>query len=200
MALGFAPALEKTRLDPDATLVAAVRLGDRTRYDELVARHQTKILRLARSITRQTEDAEDVAQDSFVLAYRHLASFHGEACFHTWLSRITVNQSLSKLRRRRSREAPLVTQTALGDEGVPFEIVDSSPSPEARCVEREENAMVARAVGKLKPAFRRAVQLYYMEQFTTEETAQALNLSLETAKTHLHRARLKLRKMLVQRA
>ena len=92
----------------------------------------------------------------------------------------------------------MVWPTYIDDEAIPLEIVDSAPSPEACCVAREKKEILARAVGKLKPVFRRAVQLYYMEQLTTEETARLLQLPLETTKTHLHRARLKLRKILSQ--
>ena len=86
----------------EAALVSRARTGDNAAFSELVKRYQRKIYRLASHITQNQEDAEDVLQDTFLKAFTHLRDFEGNSRFYTWLVRIAVNESLMKLRKRRS--------------------------------------------------------------------------------------------------
>ncbi len=183
--------------DSDAALVNAIRLGETDKYEELMNRHRARIFRLACRITGKSEDAEEVAQDAFVLAYRHLPDFRGDtSSFYSWLAAITVNQSMTKMRKRRFRTVSLEWTPSADDEPRPLEIADPAPTPEERQMQRETSEIVARAVAALQPRFRCAVELYYGEEKHTEEMAKVLDLHIETVKTHLHRARIKLREAL----
>ena len=91
----------RTPTDPDAMLVAAARNGKPAAFEELLARHERRIFRLAQNVTQNREDAEEVMQDAFFRAFTHLEGFKGDARFSTWLTRIAINEALMKLRRRR---------------------------------------------------------------------------------------------------
>ncbi len=183
-------------LDPDAELVAAARDGDAASFEVLVQRRQGKILRLAQSFTHNLADAEEVTQNSFLLAFRRLDSFHGDSRFSTWLARIAINQSLIALRRRRTREVSLDAPPDERGASSAFEVDDPRPTPEERLFDGETRDHVAAAVARLKPAFRDAIEVHYFQENSTEESARILRLSNEALKTRLHRARRKLREIL----
>src|ERR1043166_7224655 len=86
----------------EGDLITRAKAGDDTAFTDLVNRYERKIYRLAKNITQNDEDAEDVLQDAFVKAYEHLPEFHGNSKFYTWLVRIAVNEALMKLRKRKS--------------------------------------------------------------------------------------------------
>jgi RNA polymerase sigma-70 factor (ECF subfamily) len=184
------------RTDPDASLVAAAKCGDVTSIETLIQRRQAKVLRLAETITRNHADAEEAVQNAFFLAFRRLNTFQGQSQFSTWLSRITVNQSLVALRRRRVRDVPLdlATESVHGGESV--ELGDHAPSPEECVSQREREALLVAAVQRLKPSFRSAIEVHYLQENSTEDTARILQLSGEAVKSRLHRARKKLREAL----
>jgi RNA polymerase sigma-70 factor, ECF subfamily len=182
--------------DPDGSLVAAARCGDAASVETLFLRRKGTVLRLAQNITRNQADAEDVMQDSFSLAFRRLDSFHGEARFSSWLGRITVNQSLVAIRKRRSREIPLDVPSESSDGHRPFDPGDPGLSPEECLVQQEMKDIVAAAVGQLKPSFRSVIEVHYLQENSTEETARILKLSGDAVKSRLHRARRKLRETL----
>ncbi|HEX9764827.1 MAG TPA: sigma-70 family RNA polymerase sigma factor, partial [Candidatus Acidoferrales bacterium] len=171
-------------------LVAAAKRGDATAFSELVERHERKIFRLAQNITRNREDAEDVLQDSFVQAFTHLDAFQGEARFSTWLTRIAINQALMKLRKRRTNLFSLDQSIETEDGSLPREIVDWGPTPEQRYSQVELRRILAEAMGRLSPSLRIVFQLRDIEEFSTEETAQLLGISISAVKARALRARL----------
>lgn len=184
--------------DPDANLVNAARAGSRTAFDELVSRHARKLFRTIQSITRNLEDSEDALQNAFTQAYTHLASFHGDSRFSTWLTRIAINQALMTLRRRRAGHFSLDELDESEDGSLPREIVDWAPSPERRFSQVELRAILQKALARLSPAKRIVFQLREVEEFSVQETAKALNVSIIAVKSRLHRARLELREILNQ--
>ena len=185
--------------DGEAALVAAAKDGDREAYSELVRRYERKIFRLAQNITRNPEDAEDVMQDAFLKAYEHLDSFNGDSRFYTWLVRITVNQALMKLRKRRANHFSLDQPVAAGDADlVPREIEDWAPSPEHRYAQSELRDILGAALKQLAPAYRIVFWLRDVEEVSTEETARLLGLSIPGVKARLSRARFRLRNILNQ--
>lgn len=182
--------------DEEAGLVSAARAGDSTAFGELVERNKRRIFRLAQNITRNREDAEDVLQETFVRAFTHLGGFQGDSRFSTWLTRIAINQSLMKLRKRRADTLALDTRVETEGGSLPREIVDWGPNPEQRYSQQELQEILALALGRLSPALRVVVQLRDIEEFSTEETAQALGISVAAVKSRLSRARLGLREEL----
>lgn len=188
-------------LQPDeSVLVEKAKAGDQQAFTDLVSRYKRKIYRLAKNITRNDEDAEDVLQDAFLKAYEHLDTFEGNSRFYTWIVRIAVNEALMKLRKRRGdREVSLDEPVALGEEEVKREIAVWEDNPEQRYSREEMQQILNEAVDGLKEDFRTVFVLRDIEELSTEETAEALNISIPAVKSRLLRARLALREKLTRR-
>jgi len=181
----------------EVELVGQAQRGDAAAFTELVNRYESKIYRLARHITQNEEDAEDVLQETFLKAFAGLRGFQGNSRFYTWLVRIAVNESLMKLRRRKagkiiSLDEPVETE----EETLPREIAAWDENPEQRYGRAEMNSLLTQAVNSLPPGFRTVFMLRDIEELSTEETAQALGLSVPAVKSRLLRARLQLREKL----
>jgi len=134
-----------------------------------------------------------VMQEAFLKAFEHLHEFQGNSRFYTWLVRIAVNQALMKLRKRRPNQVSLDEQMDTGEELIPREVEDWGPSPIERFEQSELATILSTAIGELDPSFRVVFQLRDIEGLSTEETAEALGLSVPAVKSRLLRARLKLR-------
>jgi len=182
--------------EDEGLLVSAAKAGDLSAFDELTNRYERRIFRLTMNITQNREDAEDATQDAFLKSFQHLNDFEGSSRFYTWLVRIAVNEALMRLRRRRpnviSIDEPIETEEDL----VPREIEDWGPSPEQRYAVTELNSILTNAVSGLDPIYRTIFVLRDVEQLSTEETAEALGISIPAVKSRLLRARLKLREKL----
>lgn len=183
----------------EAALVERARGGDDAAFAGLVEQYQRKIYRLARNITQNAEDAEDVLQDAFLKAYTNLAKFHGDSKFYTWIVRIAVNEALMKLRKRRGdKMVSLDEEIELGEESVTREIAVWDGNPEQTYSQEEMRKLLDDAIQSLKPTFRSVFQLRDVEELSTEETAEALELSVPAVKSRLLRARLQLRERLTK--
>lgn len=182
----------------EPVLVAAAKAGDISAFETLVGRYERKIFRLTQNITQNREDAEDAMQEAFLKAYEHLGEFEGNSRFYTWLVRIAVNQALMKLRRRRPNVVSIDEDIDTGEDMMPREIEDWGPSPMERYEQTELAEVLSKVISELDPPFRIVFQLRDIEQLSTEETAEALNLSIPAVKSRLLRARLKLRQRLNQ--
>ncbi len=182
--------------DDEGSLVAAAKAGDISAFETLVGRYERKIFRLAQNITQNREDAEDVMQESFLKSYQHLGEFQGNSRFYTWLVRIAVNQALMKLRKRRPNQVSLDEEIDTGEDTMPREVEDWGPSPEDRYEQTELGKILSSTIAELEPPFRIVFQLRDIEELSTEETAEALGLSIPAVKSRLLRARLKLRQKL----
>ena len=183
----------------ESPLVAQAQAGDAAAFSELVGRYERKIYRLAKNITRNDEDAEDVLQDAFLKAYEHINNFQGNSKFYTWLVRIAVNEALMKLRKRKSdRTVPLDEPVELGDDVVTREIAVWDDNPEQRYSREEMQGILNKAVDTLKPDFRTVFVLRDIEELSTEETSDVLGISVPAVKSRLLRARLALREKLTR--
>jgi RNA polymerase sigma-70 factor (ECF subfamily) len=184
----------------ESALVARAQAGDSEAFGELVSRYQNKIYRLAKHITQNDEDAEDVLQEAFLKAYEHLGGFQGNSKFYTWIVRIAVNEALMKLRKRKSdRTVPLDEPVDTGEEMVNREIAVWEDNPEQRYSHEEMQQILNEAVQDLKPDFRTVFALRDIEELSTEETAEALGISIPAVKSRLLRARLALREKLTRK-
>jgi RNA polymerase sigma-70 factor (ECF subfamily) len=183
----------------ETALVAQARKGGIEAFTALVNRYEGNIFRLARHITQNPEDAEDVLQETFLKAYEHLEDFQGNSKFYTWLVRIAVNQSLMKLRKRKSdASVSLDDPYDTGEETVTREIAVWDPNPELTYSREEIRGILEKAIDSLPPTFRAVFALRDIEGLSTEETATALNLSIPAVKSRLLRARLRLREKLTR--
>jgi RNA polymerase sigma-70 factor (ECF subfamily) len=188
-----------TEIDDEAAVVAQARLGNANAFNELLRRYERKIFRLAMHITQNREDAEDVLQESFLKAYEHLDQFQGQSKFYTWIVRIAVNQALMKLRKRKSdRSVSLDDTIDTGEDNIGREIAAWDENPEQKYSREELNQILTNAIDGLTPIYRAVFVLRDIDQLSTEETAEALDLSIPAVKSRLLRARLQLREKLTR--
>ena len=181
----------------ETVLVDAARAGDVSAFEQLVRRYDRNVFRIAQHITQNREDAEDVVQDAFLKAYQNLAQFQGQSKFYTWLVRITVNEALMRLRRRRPERMVSIDEDVKTEEdSMPREIADWSPNPEQLYNQAELKEILGKTIQGLPPSFRTVFVLRDVEGLSTEETADALDLSVPAVKSRLLRARLQLRERL----
>jgi RNA polymerase sigma-70 factor (ECF subfamily) len=181
----------------EMALVLAAKAGDVSAFEDLVRRYDRNVFRIAQHITQNREDAEDVVQDAFLKAYENLGQFQGQSKFYTWLVRIAVNEALMKLRRRRpERMVSLDEEVKTEDDSLPREVADWSPNPEQQYTQGELRDILTRTIQGLPPGFRTVFVLRDVEGLSTEETAEALDLSIPAVKSRLLRARLQLRERL----
>ncbi len=183
----------------EGDLVERAQSGDMEAFAELVRRYERRIYRMARQITQNDEDAEDVLQESFLKAFQHLDSFQGQSKFYTWVTRIAVNEGLMKLRKRKSdRTVSLDENIETDEEPIVREIAVWDDTPESKYSQEELRQILDKAIESLKPIFRTVFILRDVEELSTEETAEVLGLSVAAVKSRLLRARLQLRERLTR--
>ena len=181
----------------DGELVARTVAGDDGAYTVLVERYSDFVYTVVLRVVRSEEDARDVAQEAFVRAHRSLSRFRGDSKFSSWLYRIAVNRALTHLKRRKSRP-DTVEYTSTSPVEAEFSSRRAVEDPEERVLDLEFRSRVRKAVAKLPPRYRAAVTLFYLEERSYKEVAEALGVPMGTLKTHLHRARAILREELEQ--
>lgn len=179
--------------DADALLVERVRRGDNRAFEMLVVKYQRRIERLIGRMVRDVDLVQDIAQESFIRAYRALPQFRGESAFYTWLYRIAVNtakKALMELKRD-----PLVTESALraddeNDETSRTENeLSDGETPEALLASKEIAAAVNAAIDALSEDLRQAITLREIEGLSYEEIAEAMNCPIGTVRSRIFRAR-----------
>ena len=185
--------------DPDHDLVARARAGDFAAFEALVGRYEGRVYRLAQRMMNETHDAEEVVQETFLSVLEHLAQFREEASFRTWLLRIATNEALQLLRKRRG----LKTVSFGGDDQD-----EPLPHPEFIAPWQDDPALLAHrgeirhlldeALRDLDEKYRAVFVLRDMEELSTEETAEALQITPANVKVRLMRARLMLRERLTR--
>src|SRR3984957_10980442 len=181
----------------DLDLVHASKDGDVTAFEQLVKRYDRKLYRIAQSITHNREDSQDAVQEALLKAFQNLGEFREESQFSTWLIRITVNQSLMKLRKQRAtREVSLNEDFQTDSDALPMEIADWAPNPEQLYRESELRAILIRTLKELPLILRAVFVLRDIEGLSIDQTAQVLNVSHTAVKARLWRSRLQLRERL----
>ncbi|TCN29468.1 RNA polymerase sigma factor [Sinorhizobium americanum] len=152
--------------------------------------HNRKLYRIARSIVRNNNDAEDVLQEAYVRAFTHFAEFRGDAAITTWLARIVINEALGRLRKSR-RQMALVESMRQSHhaEIIAFPLNANTSDPEKTMAQRQILDLVERLTDHLPDAYRSVFVLRVVEGLNNEETASLLGLRPETVRTRLHRAR-----------
>ena len=172
----------------DNELISKVLSGDQQAYGSLVSRYQNYVFTLALRFTKNREDAEEVSQDIFIMAYRALADFRGASKFSTWLYTIVNTTCITFLRKKR------LEVHSLDNEKV-FEVADSQDSGmRANLVEQKSRvSMVNNAIKMLSTDDAEVITLFYKGEQTLEEIAQILGIEANTAKVRLHRARTRLK-------
>jgi RNA polymerase sigma-70 factor, ECF subfamily len=181
----------------DLDLVHATQNGDVSAFEQLVGRYYRKLLRIAQNVTSNREDSQDVVQESFLRAFQHLAEFREQSRFSTWLFRITVNQALMNLRKRRTTKGVSLDEDFQASENIfPREVADWAPNPEELYRSSQLQDIVVRKLEELRPILRTVFVLRDIKELSVDQTAEVLKLTPAAVKTRLWRARLQLRELL----
>jgi len=181
----------------EAQMIAAILAGDRELYHKLIQPYELSVYRMAMSFVKNETEAEDVAQEAFLKAFRDLANFRGESKFSTWLISITLNEARRRLRRQSTVRMESLDEPA--EEGAkvsPALLRDWREIPSESLERREVRALLQKAIEELSPIYREVLVLRDIEELSVEETAGALAISISSVKVRLHRARIMLQKEL----
>ncbi|MBN1668480.1 MAG: sigma-70 family RNA polymerase sigma factor [Anaerolineales bacterium] len=175
----------------------ALQAGDRAEFARLVEAHSAKIYRLGLKMLHNTQDAEDLLQETFIKAYHALSDFEGRSSLSTWLYRIASNEALMQLRRKRPVTVSIDTPIDPADETpAPRQIIDWCCLPESELMSAEARQHLDWSVQQLPETLRVVFLLRDIEGLSTRETAEVLDLSEAAVKTRLSRARMQLRELL----
>lgn len=186
----------------ETELLARLRGGDETAYEELVRNETRHLLAVARRLLRNEEDAQDAVQQAFLSAFQALPAFNGRSRLTTWLHRIVTNAALMKLRTRGRQPEGSIEDLLprFHEDGHHVEQFSEWALPaDAKMLRRETRAQVRAAIDELPESYRTVLVLRDFEELSTEETAQALGVNPNTVKIRLHRARQALLKLLKPR-
>jgi len=174
-------------------LLARARAGDQAAFGELCKRSEPRLLRMARHIVRNEEDAQDAVQEALLNAFRNLSAFDERSSFFTWATRIAINSSLMQLRKRRHFFLKF-TDYAPDD----LAVKDPSPGPEALLAEKDEQKLLHEAIRSLPRKLRVVVELKQFQERSIEETASVLSITCPAAKARFFRAKEMLKNRLLR--
>jgi RNA polymerase sigma-70 factor (ECF subfamily) len=182
------------RSEPE--MIAAVLAGEIQFYHDLIRPYERSVYVMALSYMKNEADAEDVAQEAFIRAFRKLSSFRAESKFSTWLISITINEARTRLRRQALVRMESLDQL-LEEKGFSPALLRDWREIPSEAIERDEvRNLIKQAVAQLPDIYRQVFLLRDVEELTTSETAEALNISIPSVKVRLHRARMMLQKQL----
>ena len=176
--------------DVDAELVARVQRGDKQAFDLLVLKYQRKIMRLLSRMIRDPSEIEDVAQESFIKAYRALPQFRGESAFYTWLYRIAINTARNWLAQNNRR--PSTPSAQENEDGETFDATDSltdSSNPESEMASRQIAETVNKAMNDLPEDLRNAIVMREIDGMSYEDIAESMSCPIGTVRSRIFRAR-----------
>jgi RNA polymerase sigma-70 factor (ECF subfamily) len=191
-------AIERAKIEvwSDEDVVARVLAGETELYEIIMRRYNQRLFRVARAILHSNDEAEDVMQDAYVRAYEHLNQFLGRARFSTWLTRIAIHEALARVQKK-NRSQELDAMISQEKEAA---LTAPSVSPEQQASQAEAARLLEEAILTLPDHYRVVVMMRDIEEMSTMETAEALELSEDNVKIRLHRARSLLREELLARA
>jgi RNA polymerase sigma-70 factor (ECF subfamily) len=196
MGPAVAPAKPKPESLTDEEVVCRVRAGETALYEVIMRRYNQRLYRIARAILHSDAEAEDVMQDAYVRAYEHLGQFAGRAPFAAWLTRIAVHEALARLRLS-NRNQSLDENEYDGD--LSMQMTSKSPDPEQNASGAQLRDILEEAVLNLPEHYRTVIMLRDIEELSTTETAQALDLTEDNVKVRLHRGHGMIRSWLLER-
>jgi len=187
------PTIENVGSAKDFELTQAASAGNMAAFEELYQRHHRRVYSICLRMLQNASEAEDLTQDVFIQLYRKVGSFRGDSAFTTWLHRLTVNQVLMHFRKR------TVKFEKTTEEGeTPVQIVSGTENPFRMPV--VDKIALDNAIAQLPAGYKSVFVLHDVEGFEHEEVARILGCSVGTSKSQLHKARLKLRKLLKKKA
>ncbi len=183
----------------DEELIGRIRAGDTAKFELIAKRYASKIYGLAMRLMRNPSDAEDAVQEAFLLVYTKLASFRGESAFGTWLYKVALNSIYMKLRQRKHAAEDNIDDylPKFDERGMMRGMVHKfGENPETEAIQHQATAGLQEAIAKLPNEYRVVLIARDIDELSSEETAEALGLTVAAVKSRLHRARLFLRQHL----
>lgn len=179
----------------DLMLIDRARSGDRTAFNDLVAKHGQRAYQYAYRLTSNPDEASDIVADAFVRVYNALGNFKGQAAFSTWLYRIITNCYLDSKKKVKSKQTVSLDSSLRSEDGAEIErqFEDDSAGPSEHLEKNERERVVQSALLKLPETHRAMLVMYHVENLSYEEIAESLDLPLGTVKSRMNRARLALR-------
>lgn len=180
----------------DDELLTLAQAGNEAAFEEMMRRNSSSSLKLALSILKDRQDAEDEVQNSYWNAWRYLGNFQRGSKFSTWMSRIVINHCLMRLRKARRASFVRLDEQPLDGELRAIELPDRAATPEAELGGREVSAILHKEIRMLPPLLRNALVLRDMNELSMNEVAGQLGISIVAAKSRLMRARIELRRRL----
>lgn len=177
----------------DDELVSLSQAGNSDAFSELMRRNYSSSFKLALSILREQQEAEDEVQNAYWKAFQHIGQFQCDAKFSTWMTRIVVNQCLMRLRQTRRAKFFYLDDTLIGDERGTLELVDGTDTPETALGTKELSGLLMKEIGRIPPLLRNVFVLRDVKELSMSEVAERLGISVAAAKSRLLRARLELR-------
>ncbi len=184
----------------DDVLVARARQGNNEAFTELVRRNANASKKLAASVLRDVDAAEDAVQDAWSKAWQHVANFHGDSKFSTWFTRIVLNQCLMRLRSQRRRPVMQLEEPTPDSDRPGIIVADEGPGPEDQFSSNEIRFVVRKEIALMPPLLRDPLVMRDLEELPIETVAQRLDISVPAVKSRLLRARSELRKRLEKHA
>ena len=185
----------------DGALLSRIRVQDHAAFEILMRRYNGRLFRVARAIVRDDAAAEDVLQDAYLDAYRHIGDFLGESHVATWLTRIVINHALMRLRKQKRERVVVPFTEPAGSKREPAEntVADErTESPTTATFRGEIRRLLERRIDELPFAFRTVFVMREIEDMSVDETAAALSIPPATVRTRLFRARALLREALAR--
>jgi RNA polymerase sigma-70 factor, ECF subfamily len=177
----------------DYALTRRASEGDMQAFEEIYQRHNRRVYSICLRMTKSVEEAEDLAQETFIQLFRKVGSFRGDSTFTTWLHRLTVNQVLMHFRKRKVRDEKMTE-----DGETPEPTVFGTEDPERMPV--IDQIALGKAITQLPPGYRAVFTLHDVEGYEHGEIARILGCSIGTSKSQLHKARMKLRRLLMRQS
>jgi len=188
-----------TQIAEDGMLIERARKGDRSAFDDLVYKYETRAYQYAYRLTTNAEEAGDIVADAFVRVYGALPNFKQQSSFTTWLYRIITNCFLDLRKREKNRPTTSLESTLSTDEGELERQVEDPNAVSDEFVERNERERLMQEAVAVLPEYQRAmITMYHAEGLSYEEISEALDLPIGTVKSRLNRARISLREQLVK--
>ena len=184
---------------PERENIALAQSGNSEAFAHLVRAYEGRMLRTALRVLRDEQDAEDAVQQAFTAAWGNLSKFRGDSAFSTWLTRITINESLSIVRRRKQEFVELDEKKHDRSESMESASAPTAPCPEKQLLKSELHALVRESMKEVKPAYRKAMRLRILEDLSVDEISRRLSLPVNTVKVHLFRGRKAMKSYLAPR-
>ncbi len=184
--------------DDDQSILHGIAAGDRSAFERLMRVHNRRLYRLARATLRDDAEAEDALQDAYLRAFRSIAQFRGDAALSTWLSKLVINECLSRMRRN-SRRQNVIPMVSTGSQSEFLSIcADDSEPLDTALARRQVRSLLERKIDELPDSYRTVFVMRAVEEMTVDETAESLGIPEETVRSRHFRAKSLLRESLAQ--